>query len=471
MVRLFIIADDFTGALDTGVQLAAAGARARVVTDPAADLARLAADAFGEGTEVLVLDTESRHLPAQEAFARVQSAARQAAALGVPYIYKKTDSALRGNVGAELAGLLDGSGQNQLAFVPAFPGMGRVTRGGVQYVGGVPVAESVFGADPFEPVTRSNVADIIGLQSSLPVVLRVPGQAPAGSGITVYDAESDEDMARIGRNLQETWQGSRPDAGRTAGEADPGADRDAQRNPGPILLAGCAGFGALLPRLLGLGTGTAAPLPALDARLLVVCGSVNPITLAQLKAGEENGFVRRRLTPEQKLAPGWWESEAGQRDIRTFERMLQEHPFRIIDTNDPEDSHATAEFAARQGLSLEQVRVGIAASLGRLVRDLAASPDLGTLMITGGDTLLQCMDALGVREMEPLGQLAPGVVLSRFAYQGSERFVISKSGGFGEPDLLKDLTRKLADTQAQPSGPAGRYGTRAEHAAGQENRP
>ena len=33
MVKLLIIADDFTGALDTGVQFAARGAATRVITD------------------------------------------------------------------------------------------------------------------------------------------------------------------------------------------------------------------------------------------------------------------------------------------------------------------------------------------------------------------------------------------------------------------------------------------------------
>ncbi len=34
MITLLIVADDFTGALDTGVQLAGCGAPTRVVTDP-----------------------------------------------------------------------------------------------------------------------------------------------------------------------------------------------------------------------------------------------------------------------------------------------------------------------------------------------------------------------------------------------------------------------------------------------------
>ena len=58
MVKLLMIADDFTGALDTGVQFAVRGARTCVVTDPAYDFSRT-----GEDIQVLVLDAETRHLP------------------------------------------------------------------------------------------------------------------------------------------------------------------------------------------------------------------------------------------------------------------------------------------------------------------------------------------------------------------------------------------------------------------------
>lgn len=53
MVKLLIIADDFTGALDTGVQFAARGAATRVVTDLAYDFTL--ADA-----EVLVMVAETQ---------------------------------------------------------------------------------------------------------------------------------------------------------------------------------------------------------------------------------------------------------------------------------------------------------------------------------------------------------------------------------------------------------------------------
>ena len=149
MVKLLIIADDFTGALDTGVQFAARGANTRVVTDLAYDFSQ--ADAEG-----LVMVAETRHLTPRKAYDIVYHAARNARKAGIPYIYKKTDSALRGNIGSELTAVMDAAEADTIAFLPAFPKMGRVTQAGVHYVDCVPVAESVFGKDPFEPVKASD---------------------------------------------------------------------------------------------------------------------------------------------------------------------------------------------------------------------------------------------------------------------------------------------------------------------------
>ena len=63
----------------------------------------------------------------------------------------------------------------------------------------------------------------------------------------------------------------------------------------------------------------------------------------------------------------------------------------------------------------------------------------GAMLITGGDTLLECLTRLGSRGIEPLLELFPGVVLSRCRLAGRERLIISKSGGFGDETLLTDL--------------------------------
>ena len=415
---LLIIADDFTGALDTGVQFAARGIKTRVVVGADAALTHRNAD-------VLVVDTETRHLPAAKAYEAVERLVRRAGHAGFTYLYKKTDSALRGNVGAELAALLNASGSRQLAFLPAFPQMNRVTKNGVQYIDGVPVTESPFGVDPFEPVRHAAVTELLAEQTDLPAAafpaLAADGNVPTANGILIFDAATVEDLRSTGRALL--------------------------NNGGLHVLAGCAGFGAVLPELLGLG-GADVTRPALDPRLLVICGSVNAITLAQLDKAEQAGFTRLRLTPHQKLTPDYWYSDEGQAALKKIEETLAAHPYNIIETNDAGGNEPTTAAADALGLTREAMRVRIAGGIGQLVGAIFASPSVGTLLLTGGDTLLQCMNSVGVHELEPICEMERGVVLARFGCNGTTRYVITKSGGFGQANLLTKLAKQIAaDTE------------------------
>ncbi|MBS5545939.1 MAG: four-carbon acid sugar kinase family protein [Lachnospiraceae bacterium] len=420
MILLLIIADDFTGALDTGVQFAACGIPTRVVVDPEIDFASIHA-------KVLVVDTETRHLPAGQAYEIVSKLTRRACAAGVSFIYKKTDSALRGNIGAELAAVLKASGRKQLPFLPAFPQMNRLTQNGVHYIDGAPVTESPFGKDPFEPVRHSAVASLIASQTDLPAksypALNDHESAPDEAGILIFDAASVEDLARTGRQL-------------------------AHRNLLAVS-AGCAGFGAVLPELLGIEKGEPAKLPRLDSRLLIVCGSVNPITVAQMDWAQKAGFARLRLTPEQKLTPGYWQTGEGQKQLALIDEMLAANPYCIIETNDEGGNQLTADYAARLGIDLETLRQRISGSLGNLVGGIFASPHLGTLLMTGGDTLLQCMNCVGVSQLEPICEMEKGVVLASFTYKGCTRRIITKSGGFGQESLFTDLARRIRGESGQ----------------------
>ena len=81
MISLLMIADDFTGALDTGVQFAASGIETRVVVGADIELAAKADEA-----QVLVVDAETRHLAPEQAYRAVEKLTRQAVELGFTYI-------------------------------------------------------------------------------------------------------------------------------------------------------------------------------------------------------------------------------------------------------------------------------------------------------------------------------------------------------------------------------------------------
>ena len=430
--KLLIVADDLTGGLDTGVQFARQGITVRVIADP---------DPGGAWTrtkaQVLVAVSESRHMPpaaAYETVYRIVSAGRRA---GIPYLYKKTDSALRGNIGAELDAALKASGAEVLSFLPAYPAMNRVTVDGCHYIDGVPVAQSVFGRDPFDPVVESDVRKLIAGQTGTPV----SSEGESGAGILVVNAQSGEDLLAAGQRLLAKGYLS--------------------------VSAGCAGFAAFLPELLGLqkrevpgeeetpgaggtlGTGEEETPgaggilgtgdPDLGDSLLVISGSLNPVTMRQIEFAQNNGFARTCPMPGPEGA------------AERTEALLRKEKWVILDSSgiDPEEK-AFRDYIRGKGIESGEARVLIAAYLAEILAEIESSYK-GTVMVIGGDTLLACLRRLGCRDLEPMAELFPGVVLSRCRIGEKEKFFICKSGGFGSGTLLADL-REMMEAAKRPAG-------------------
>ena len=411
MIQLLIIADDFTGALDTGVQFARIGTPTKVITeyelfDP---------QKLPECT-VLVVNSETRHIAPEQAYETVSQIINDLKD-HTACIYKKTDSALRGNIGAELSALYHSGIQETVPFIPAYPLMNRITAGGIHYIDGVPVAESVFGKDPFDPVIYSDVAELIHEQTDIPVI---SGAAPEydgnQAGIIVYDAASAEDLNAICSNLF--------------------------RHGSPKIMAGCAGFASVLPEFMKLKT-TYIEMPRLNDQFLVICGSVNPITLSQLKYADENGFRHIRLRAEQLLDQNYWHTEAGRETVSGYIKALNEDRFLIIDSNQEAGQNGLSAAAAERGLTVSDLRGMISSSIGTMAGVLTSYDIDATILITGGDTLLQCMKQMNATEIEPILELDPGVVLSEVQYGDRSGYIISKSGGFGKEDLLVSIVEML----------------------------
>ena len=429
--KLLIVADDLTGGLDTGVQFARQGIAVRVVTDP---------DQEGGWTrtkaQVLVAVSETRHAAPEDAFEKVYrliSAGRRA---GIPYFYKKTDSALRGNIGAELDAALKASGAEVLSFLPAYPAMNRITVGGRHYINGVPAEQSVFGKDPFDPVAESDVRKLIAGQTDAPVTAR----EGAGAGILVVDGSSGEELLAAGKRLLAKGY--------------------------LTVSAGCAGFAAFLPELLGLHR-EEVPLDFNTGDgLLVISGSLNPVTVRQIGYAQKNGYVRISVKPgqgeaaERAAAAQSGETAAeGTRDNAPAVALSREK-WAILDSTglDPEEE-SFRDYMRRKGIDSGEARERIAAYLAEIMaeteernKDPREDTKGRTVMIIGGDTLLACLRRLGCRELQPLAELFPGVVLSLYRAGGKEKFLISKSGGFGSETLLADLKELIEKKQTMTGG-------------------
>lgn len=431
MVKLLILADDFTGALDTGVQFSGKGIRTQVVVsghwvEPDSDC------------DVMVIDVETRHVPKEKAYEIVNDVCQRAVKYGIRCFYKKTDSALRGNVGSELQAAADAVFGKNIVFVPAFPAMRRITVDGVHYIDGIPVKESVFGQDPFEPVMYDRVDELLratGYRGGVIGVSKAERKLQTAEDWKTQASEERRQKAVEAAKQQLFLYDAETDA-----DLDEIAEAVSKKSDIPIL-AGCAGFAAKLPELLKLPVKKSGDVK-LKENLVFLCGSVNPITKSQIVYGEKMGIPRIHLKPEEKLEISYWDQPEGLGKIRQLAKDGMQHI--IIDSNDEEGHNDTMEYAAKKGYSIEDVRVRISETLGYLLKKLIDAGMEGTYLITGGDTLIGFMKAIGVSELEPVNEIRPGCVLTSLNYQDKKHYVITKSGGFGQERLIEQLTRILA---------------------------
>lgn len=413
MPKLAVLADDFTGALDTGVQFAKVGIPTLVTM-----MTSLPIDDVPDDTGVLVLDMETRHLSAIEARRLAIEGVERLKAVGAEYFYKKTDSALRGNIGAELDAMCASCAGETLFFIPAFPKAGRTTVDGRHYCDGVPISRTVFGKDPFNPVIEDYVPSIIASQSSVKVatvsqrqLATVAWQPHGGERILVFDATSDDDMRSIAAKLAERGT--------------------------PRLMAGCAGMAEYLPGMLELRRNARRNIFFSQPGLIIVSGSLNKMTFEQIEYAREQGFVVVELTPEQKLCADLAKSNFRRPLLEKIREQSRAGARMIIHAvSGSEGIRQTDELARSLGLSAEETRVRVAANLGGLIGMLIEEGVGGSFAVFGGDTLVSVMRAIGGRGIVPICEIESGVVLSTLAFKNGEMSLITKSGGLGSKEII-----------------------------------
>lgn len=405
--RWAVIADDLTGALDTALQFRKAGLQTMVSTRPGV---------WPSHGSVVALSTETRHVPAASAAASVAAAFRTLPCGTSARIYKKTDSLLRGNIGAELRALCNASGSGPLVFAPAYPTGGRTTVDGIHRLDGVSVADAAPGRDPVTPVLESHIPTLLqdsaGLRTErvpLDVVRGDQGgivdalMRARGTGVDVVvpDVETDGDLRAIASGLRASALGR--------------------------ISAGSAGLAEYLARP---DQGSTQPVDlGRSVFVAAVVGTPSAHTAVQVKRALAAGFARR-----MRIQSGA-DIEAAIRGIcpnQPSERLV------IFDT--------TLEGTApRPEERRRQLRC-----VGQLCSAIVGAVDQPGLILTGGDTARAALDALEVDAIEILGEIEWGVP-GGHALRGTRRVasVVTKGGTMGGPDALITAFRSLRSRVSQ----------------------
>jgi uncharacterized protein YgbK (DUF1537 family) len=387
-----VIADDLTGAADTGVQFVHAGYRTAVFFR--------ATEVLEDDLHAVSFDTDSRTMPAGFAAKRVLDAAH--AARGAHIVYKKLDSTLRGNVAAELAAALGGARRDRVIVAPAFPAAGRTTVGGSQRVHSVPVDETEMANDPHTPVREAHVPSLL---------------AHAFSSVGTLGVEDLADHERVRRTLE--------DCECVVADAERDADLEALvravPDPDRVLWAGSAGLALALGSVYpGPCAGTAGVQRAPVRPVLVVVGSLSGVAREQ---------VRRLVEAygEVDVPVHGKESNAVQKAIGSARRALAGGTCAVV--HSPEERVASSESV-----------------LGELAEVAVLLSEEGLfegLVLTGGATAVGVARRLGASGIRLEGEVETGVPLGVLV--GPRPYpVVTKAGGFGGPDTLEGAVEALS---------------------------
>lgn len=417
MDKLGLIADDFTGANDAGVQFKKQGLRTTVLIE--VDNIR---SVLNE-TDVIVIDTESRAQPPDVAYEKVREATRALKKAGVKTVYKKIDSTLRGNIGSELDGVMDELEMNLSIVAPAFPLNGRITVGGYQLVNQIPLEKTNFAHDHISPIKESYVPTLIQNQTKRKVghvtfstIMAGPQsleqaiieQQKGGKEVIVVDAVTQDDLNTI------------------AGVA---VDLDA-------LHCGSAGLAEGLSKLLR----------TFPRSIMVISGSVNNVAMQQISKARKvlNTYVME-LDPF-KIVRGEREKESHKVINDVMKAVNTGNDIIVKSAKSREHAVRTLRYGRKKGFTDIEVSGEISSFLGEIVETFVQTGKIAGLALVGGDTAVKIIKGMGALGTKIEREVLPGIPICKVVggkYNGLR--IVTKAGGFGDENAIIKIVKCLKE--------------------------
>ena len=401
--RFLIVADDFTGANDTGVQLKRYGIPVEVLLD----------GKQSPGDISLVLDTESRALMAGAAGRKVKRMLEGVELSEFSFVIKKVDSTLRGSVAEEIAAL-DAVYQSELiVFAPAFPDLGRTTVRGVHQLHGVRISETEIGCDPKNPVLEDRLEQILRAAFEEDVrqygLSEIRGSLHLGEArICCFDSETNDDMQ--------------------------GVVRTAMASGKRVLWVGSAAIADMLLRTLR------QVRPA-----FAICGSVSDVTRRQIHTAQQAG-IHLVSVPVPEFLHGDAKKE-------TYVEACSESLHRGGDvillssaSYDRTEIERSVQAGKKCGMGLPEIGTYVQNLLGEIGAAVLEKNEIAGIFLTGGDTAMGFLQRIGARGSSIQEEIAIGIPKMRILggeYDGMS--AVTKAGAFGSDGDLLYALRKLKE--------------------------
>jgi len=427
MQSIAIIADDLTGAADTGVQFCSFFDETVLV--PYHQLSHFLEEHSGSFSQARTIYTNSRALDANAARKRLVAVGRQLSRLQPGWIYKKVDSVLRGNLGAEIETLMDELDYGLSFIAPAFPEMGRTTVDDIHKVHGTPVGQTEISRDPVTPVTESRLSLVVAAQSRYPVghvtldylkgdeadlQAEIERQFNHGIRHMAFDTTSRDDLDRIARIV---FTSSRR-----------------------ILPVGSAGLAASLGRLLPKRPASNEYESQVSGtgNHLLVCGTTSEVTKLQIKTLIE-AYPYEEIVLEAGILADRNQRNAILNAVPSVRLKLSQKNV-VIRIDWPPNSYAAVKHSDR--LRMAQ---SIAHGLELFVASVLKETEPEFIFASGGDTAAAVLSAVEAKGIRIFGEVVSGMVQGKLLGGPKNGLpVVTKAGAFGKKDALVVLHESWA---------------------------
>ena len=427
---IFIIADDLTGANDTGVQFAKHGYKTSVlILDD-----KLKNMECKNVHDVLVIDTETREVGENVARGKLARMLKEIK-FGVSendIVYKKIDSTLRGNAGAEIEENLKIFKKQFCLLSPSFPPHQRVTVGGNLIVQDKPLGFTPYIAANNHDIAESFIPSILEKQTKLPIgIIDIKeiqkGKTNITNLITMLTNEGKEIIVADSSN--EKHLKDIVSSGMSFGSK--------------VLFAGSAGLANCLAESYQKKTGPTINVQHNKSPILVVGGSRNPIMVDQIRYLKNNlDFNELRIDIREIYTQK--DNKLHQYTKESLEIIKGNHDL-IIYTDAPNNEQKAIdnELMRKYKLTYKELEKNIKIFLGLLTSNIVKGANVRNLILTGGDIAISACRELGISKLELLGELLPGIPLTIARYDDNSLNIITKAGGFGKKDTLYDLIKNF----------------------------
>lgn len=402
--KYLIIADDFTGANDTGVQLRRRGYPTSVFLRKAE---------LPEEISV-VLDTESRTVGEEYAMQLVEKAVDGVDFSKYRFVVKKIDSTMRGNIAVESWALAKAYKPEIILVAPALPKLGRTTLHGVQRLHGVNVCETELAQDSKNPVHEDDLEktfrkcfsgriEKIGIEE-----LRNHRRRLTEDGVYIFDALTDADLKEAVR------------LGQSSGKR--------------LLYVGTAG---IMDNLMEL-TGNIPPSFA-------VVSSISSVTNLQIRYAEEHGLRLVKVPVHDVLLH---KVEPYMFVEKSIEYLKSGQDTILLTSTAYDREELNLSYEAGRRLDMDEAAVSdfVRSLVGRIAKEIVQKAEISGIFITGGDTAMGVLSGMGADGAEILSEIMVGIPLVKVL--GGElngKKMVTKAGAFGREDAISFAMRKLKE--------------------------